>query len=316
MEVIPTKKSNYFVAGGVRFDVRFSFPRSRKGDALPCRGLITPQHPEDGHRIRKCELYKGGSNYPLDYPVYGKNRKDILTRAGPAAAAQILHDMDEAGIRLPDSTIDAESYDMSSIASEFKVTFFDVNRAKYRWSESTVVKYSGQYDILVDELKGYASDDLVADVYRDLQTKICSNAQRDMRNKREWEPGLEAPPSAQTRLHLLYLLIIDLKRIAGILIPVIPWPYNGKPDRPEQLLAITDGARSLPDDVVGFLNRDETLSGQPALLWDAGLRISENVGLLWGSLRQIDGSLGPMYYLRGTGQTKPQRHRTEFGKSA
>lgn len=45
MEVIPTKKSNYFVAGGVRFDVRFSFPRSRKGDALPCRGLITPQHP-------------------------------------------------------------------------------------------------------------------------------------------------------------------------------------------------------------------------------------------------------------------------------
>lgn len=314
--MITVKKDNYFVVDGVRFDVRFSFPRSRKGDALPCRGLITPQHPDDGHRIRKCELYKGGSNYPLDYPVYGKNRKDILTRAGPAAAAQILHDMDEAGILLPGSTIDAESYDMSSIASEFKATFFDVNRAKYRWSEGTVVKYSGQYDILVDELKGYASDDLVADVYRDLQTKICSNAQRDMRNKREWEPGLEAPPSAQTRLHLLYLLIIDLKRIAGILIPVIPWPYNGKPDRSEQLLAITDGARSLPDDVIGFLNRDETLSGQPALLWDAGLRISENVGLLWGSLRQIDGSQGPMYYLRVTGQTKPQRHRTEFGKSA
>lgn len=48
---------------------------------------------------------------------------------------------------------------------------------------------------------------------------------------------------------------------------------------------------------------------------DAGLRISEDAGLLFDSLRAIDTSQGTLYYVEITGQLSPSGKRTEITKT-
>ena len=94
----------------------------------------------------------------------------------------------------------------------------------------------------------------------------------------------------------MYELIRCLKA-EGVVIPVIPFAYNGKPSRQMLLLNRTDHARMIPDAILRAICADPVIQGQAEILADAGLRIGECTGLLFDSLRWLDTSQGRMYYL-------------------
>ena len=127
--------------------------------------------------------------------------------------------------------------------------------------------------------------------------------------------GDEPPSSARKRMSLLYELIQDLKQVEGIPIPAVPTRYNSKPSRQQQLLDRIDSARSLPESLLRSACAQPPLQGQAGLMIDAGLRISEDAGLLFDSLRAIDTSQGTLYYVEITGQLSPSGKRTEITKT-
>ena len=298
----------------VNFSVRYSFPSALAGKQMPCRGLVTPISPDNGQLITKKQLGRSESETIVDRPVYGKNPADIEKQRITPVLQQLLVEMQAAGL-VREEQPHGQGHDLADIANEFRETFFDLHRRS--WSNSTINSYNGQYKILCGELKGIVAEELTAEAYIDLQCKICRNALATTRIRSEWTPGAEAPPSAQKRLNLLYELILDLKRVSGYDIPVVPSRYNGKPSHDALLFARTDSARSLPADVLRAVSQNPELQGQTALLLDTGLRISENTGLLNGSLHCINGSQGELYYISVTGQfdTGRNKHRTEFPKT-
>ena len=90
------------------------------------------------------------------------------------------------------------------------------------------IPYRGQYDILIQELRGIPAEALTQEVYSNLQEQICHNALENAYKKSQWKPGEEAPSSGKKRLNLLYLLIDDLKTVEGYNIPARPHPMGAK----------------------------------------------------------------------------------------
>ena len=116
-------------------------------------------------------------------------------------------------------------------------------------------------------------------------------------------------------MSILYELIQDLKQVEGVPIPTVPKRYNSKPSRQQQLLDIVDSARSLPVELLQNALSSPSLLSQVKILADTGLRISEMIGLYFGSVQAISTSQGIMYYLTVTGQIDSSGKRTEITKT-
>lgn len=308
------KKNSITVSlNGIDFAVRFSYPNSIKNSPTPCRALVTPISPKTGRLLTKRQLSGKESDCIVDRPVYGKSPEDTLKNHIEPVLRNLLFEMQTAGL-IDDVQTQNDVQDLATLAAEFEDTFFELH--KNEWKSSTISSYRGQYKILMDEIKGCTAEDLTNEVYTELQYKICRHALETTRGTTQWSPGMEAPESAKKRLNLLYELILDLQKVSGYEIPVIPSRYNGKPSHDELLLARTDSARSLPFNVLQQLYSTAEINGQIALLIDTGLRISECTGLLYGSLHCIQGSQGQLYYISITGQFDTQNgKRTEFPKT-
>ena len=233
------KKSNRIVVSfnGIDFAVRFSYPSALKNSPTPCRALVTPISPETGRLLTKRQLSGKESDCIVDRPVYGKSPEDIRKNHITPVIQNLLFEMQTAGL-IDYIQTQNDVHDLASMAAEFEDTFFELH--KNEWKSSTISSYRGQYKILMDEIKGCTAEDLTNEVYTELQYKICRHALETTRGSTQWSPGMEAPESAKKRLNLLYELILDLQKVSGYEIPVIPSRYNGKPSHDELLLARTD----------------------------------------------------------------------------
>ncbi len=116
-------------------------------------------------------------------------------------------------------------------------------------------------------------------------------------------------------MSILCTLIEELKDIEDIPIPVIPTPYNGKASPQALLMECTDKGRSLPLALLRKACADSVLDMQAAIMADAGLRIGEVTGLLFGSLRSLETSQGTQYYLVIDGQVQRSGVRTDKPKT-
>lgn len=279
-----TKKSfppAAFSHQGVDFRMCYTYPAADKHKDMPCRGRINPLDPMTGKCLTKRQLYGKDSDAPVNHIVHGKDPWDVYSKR-EAAANYLISVMVQRGllsgvaVSVPD-----EDANLAELARNYKQTLFDIHP---RWMKSTVQKYSSQYDIMVDELAGLRAGDLDDAAYKQLQEKICRNAARDATKHNTWEYGEIPPSSARTRLFLLYELIRCLKA-EGVVIPVIPFAYNGKPSRQMLLLNRTDHARMISDAILRAICADPVIQGQAEILADAGFRIGECTGLLFGSLR-------------------------------
>lgn len=298
---------------GTYFSLNFSYPTGRKASKVPCRALVTPLDLQTGKKITKRQLYGKDSDQPVDKPLYGKNPNDIEKHFFSAAANEIILQMKQAGLLQTEGTAEQHTHDLAELARSFKQMFFALHSKE--WAPRTSNEYQRQYDILVDELRGITAETLTPDSYLALQERICRSALQTSRKKSNWKMGEEAPSSAQKRLNLLYLLIWDLKTAEGYPIQLIPIRYTGKPSRQDLLLRYIDSARSIPFALLQQVWKDNIFSDQAGILLDTGLRISEYGGLLFCSICMVDGSQGPMYYLRITGQLRPDFKRTEIPKT-
>ena len=296
---------------GVDFRIRYAHPSADKHKAAPCRGCINPLDPMAGKCLTKRQLYGKDSNEPVNHIVHGKDPWDVFSKR-EAEASYLISVMVQRGLLSGVAVADpAAASDLAEMARNYKQTLFEMHP---KWAKSTVRSYSGQYDMLVEEMTGLRAGDLDDAAYKQLQEKICRNAARDATKHNTWSYGEVPPSSARTRLFLLYELIRCLKA-EGVVIPVIPFAYNGKPSRQELLLDRTDHARSLPDELLRAVCADPVIRGQAEILADTGLRIGECTGLLFDSLRWLDTSQGRMYYLDISGQADDDGKRTELPKT-
>lgn len=298
---------------GIYFDVHFASPSARKRSDSPCRALITPLDPESGGKITKRQLYDKDSDQPVNKVLYGRTPQDIMKRLFPQAADELIFQMHQRGILSDSSRNSNTQHDLAALAREFKEMFFSMHERE--WSSRTSAEYQRQYDVLAEELCGIPIEKLTQSAYVSLQEEICRNALKTARKKSDWEMGDQAPASAQKRMNLLYLLVLDLKSVEGCAIPAFPTRYAGKPSRQELLVNRIDNARSIPRDELCNLCSTASWSDGASILADAGLRISEYTGLLFCSLESLDGSQGTMYYIRITGQLDADGKRTEIPKT-
>ena len=281
-----TKKSfppAAFSHQGVDFRMCYTYPAADKHKDMPCRGRINPLDPMTGKCLTKRQLFGKDSDAPVNHIVHGKDPWDVYSKR-EAAANYLISVMVQRGllsgvaVSVPD-----EDANLAELARNYKQTLFDIHP---RWMKSTVQKYSSQYDIMVEELAGLRAGDLDDAAYKQLQEKICRNAARDATKHNTWSYGEVPPSSARTRLFLLYELIRCLMA-EGVSIPVVPFPYNGKPSRQMLLLNRTDHARMIPDAILRAICADPVIQGQAEILADAGLRIGECTGILFDSLRWL-----------------------------
>lgn len=210
----------------------------------------------------------------------------------------------------PDPAVTTE---LAVIARDFEETFFHLHLSD--WGATTMKEYRHQFNTLINELGTLRVGDLDDEAYRLLQETICLNALAAARKVDSWSYGKEAPSSARKRMNLLYELIQDLKQVEGLPIPVIPKRYNSKPSHQQELLDIIDSARSLPAELLQKELTSSTLPIQVKILADTGLRISEMMGLLYGSIQAVSSSQGTMYFLTVTGQINSSGKRTEITKT-
>lgn len=304
----PPKEFSY---QGVDFHIGYAKPAADKHKSDPCRGRINPLDPMTGKCLTKRQLYGTDSNEPVNHIVHGKDPWDVYSKR-EAEASYLISVMVQRGLLSGVAVADpAAASDLAEMARKHKETLFEMHP---KWAKSTVKSYSSQYDIMVDELAGLRAGNLNDAAYKQLQKKICRNAARDATKHNTWSYGEVPPSSARTRLFLLYELIRCLKA-EGVSIPVVPFPYNGKPSRQMLLLDRTDHARMIPDAILRAICADPVIQGQAEILVDAGLRIGECTGLLFDSLRRLDTSQGRMYYLDISGQVDDDGKRTELPKT-
>ena len=320
MKIIPKamakKPTKDFMHKGMHFRVVFSHPKSRASSGKPCRALITPRDPKTGKLVLKSQLYAGRSDQPVNYSVYGLNKQDIWEHELETAANWLIALMAEKGLLPAGHTVEedlSKAADLGEVAASFKDVFFALHRSE--WKERTKQEYGRQYDVLVSELTGLPVQKLDTEAYRALQNTICLNSLKTARKVTEWTYGDEPPSSAGKRMAILYMLIQDLKQVEALPIPVIPARYNSKPSRQDLLLSRTDSARSLPVELLRKACHTPPLLGQAEIMADAGLRISEAAGLLFGSVRSVETSQGLMYYIEVNGQLDPSGKRTEITKT-
>lgn len=304
----PPKEFSY---QGVDFHIGYAKPAADKHKSDPCRGRINPLDPMTGKCLTKRQLFGKASDAPVNHIVHGKDPWDIYTKR-EVEACYLISVMVQRGLLSGVAAADpAAASDLAEMARNHKETLFEMHP---KWAKSTVKSYSSQYDFMVDELAGLRAGDLDDAAYKQLQEKICRNAARDATKHNTWEYGEIPPSSARTRLFLLYELIRWLKA-EGVSIPMAPFPYNGKPSRQMLLLNRTDHARMIPDAILRAICADPVIQGQAEILADAGFRIGECTGLLFGSLRWLDTSQGRMYYLDISGQVDDEGKRTELPKT-
>lgn len=309
-----TKKSfppAAFSHQGVDFRKCYTYPAADKHKDMPCRGRINPLDPMTGKCLTKRQLYGKDSDSPVNHIVHGKDPWDIYAKQ-ETEASYLISVMVQRGLLSGVVVSDpAAASDLAEMARNHKETLFEMHP---KWAKSTVKSYSSQYDFMVDELAGLCAGDLDDAAYKQLQEKICLHAAEGATKHNTWSYGEVPPSSARTRLFLLYELIRCLKA-EGVVIPVIPFAYNGKPSRQELLLDRTDHARMIPDAILRAICADPVIQGQAEILADAGLRIGECTGLLFDSLRWLDTSQGRMYYLDISGQVDDEGKRTELPKT-
>ena len=297
------------------FRLHYSWPKALANTAMPCRGCIDPLHPLTGAPLTKRELYGVDSDYPVHYTIYGKNAWDVWDKR-EAAAAHLSTLMAERDL-LANTTARADdsvkAFSLSVLARDFKDEFFSLH--SNHWKERTVTEYLRQYDILTTELEGFCVGDLNNATYQHIQTKICLHALENARKMDTWKYGDEPPASARKRMSLLFELIQDLKQVEGVPIPAIPTRYNSMPSRQQQLLDRIDSARSLPSAPLCSAATQPLFQGQPGIMLDAGLRISEVAGLLFGCIRSVQTSQGTLYCVDINGQLSPSGKRSEITKT-
>lgn len=305
---------NVIQVSDVFFSVTFTMLPPSKSSKNPCRALLNPLDEQTGNPITKRQLYDKDSDYPINKTVYGKNPKDILENHIPKVASELIVKMKECGLLSSAVSSSESTVDLKFLAMQFKETFFAIH--KNDWCNSTIRDYQGQFDILVEELKDVFPEDVTQDMYVELQKRICEKALQTSKKSAQWKFGDAAPASAQKRTNLLFLLLNDLKTIEGCCVPATPIRYQGKISRQDELLARIDSARSFPGEVISLMRESSpNFMGQPGLLLDCGLRISENAGLLNCSIDVLNGSQGPQYYLQITGQIRDTGKRTEITKT-
>lgn len=312
---------NEFEYQGVFFHIRYEWPAAIRHKAAPCRGCIDPLDPMTGKKLTKRQVYGKDSDCPVRYRVCGKDPQDIWDNHRETAAAYLISHMVRQGLieSKPAASNERDSSaDLAELARDFKDEFFSKKR---KWQPSTIQQYRGQYDLLVDELVGIDPQSLDLAAYQQLQIRICRHALQQARPSTEdidpdsWQYGDEAPSSARKRMSILCTLIEELKEIEDIPIPVIPTPYNGQASPKALLLECTDKGRSLPLALLRNACAESVLDIQAAIMADAGLRIGEVTGLLFGSLRSLETSQGTQYYLVIDGQAQHNGVRTEKPKT-
>lgn len=299
---------------GANFVLRYSWPSARRHTATPCRGYVDPLDPMTGKPLSKRQVYGKDSDEPVHYTVYGKDPQDIWDHHREEAASHLTALMVQRGLLGAEPAPDpATTAEIAILARNFAGTFFFLHRSE--WGVTTMEEYRRQFDILMDELGDLRVGDLNDEVYRRLQETICRNALAGARKMESWTYGEEPPSSARKRMSILYELIQDLKQVEGVPIPTVPKRYNSKPSRQQQLLDIVDSARSLPVELLQNTLSSPSLLSQVKILADTGLRISEMIGLHFGSVQAISTSQGIMYYLTVTGQIDSSGKRTEITKT-
>ena len=300
---------------GVKFWVSFCYPKNLAGTKSPCRALVTPLD-ENERKITKRQLCGKDSDEPVNRFVSGLDPEDIEQNHIPDVVNQLLGLMQQRGVyTLSDCGKLSQETDLAVIAKAVKDTFFEKYSAKYKWAQSTCYKYRQQYDYMTEALQGIDYRTLTPDTESLIQENICRAALLDTRKDNEWVPGLTPPASAKTRLYLFYRLLELLRNTEDYDIALTPSRYQGKTSRKKLLLARTDHARNLPNDLLQKLCKKDVLDGQIGILADTGLRINEYGGLLFCSIGYTDGSQGRMYFIRVSGQLSRQNTRTEYPKT-
>ena len=300
---------------GVKFRVSFCYPKNIKDTKYPCRALVTPLD-ENERKITKRQLCGKDSDEPVNRFVSGLDPEDIEQNHIPDVVNQLLGLMQQRGLyTLSDCGKLSQETDLAVIAKAVKDTFFEKYSAKYKWAQSTCYKYRQQYDYMTEALQGIDYRTLTPDTESLIQENICRAALLDTRKDNEWVPGLTPPASAKTRLYLFYRLLELLRNTEDYDIALTPSRYQGKTSRKKLLLARTDHARNLPNDLLQKLCKKDVLDGQIGILADTGLRINEYGGLLFCSIGYTDGSQGRMYFIRVSGQLSRQNTRTEYPKT-
>ena len=309
------KYKNDLEYGKNAFYCKYSKPSAYRNSSMPCRALITPRDPRTGKLVTKRQLYGTDSDEPVNYCVRGKSPAQIEREIFPKAAQLMIGEMQEMGI-ISTKKSEQEKHDLAHLGASFENTFFDLHTVKDNWGDSTIKTYRGQYKTLLQELEGIAAEELDEEGYRTLQLKIFANALEDSNEDRQTFCYGDSPSSSgKTRVHLLYLLLQDLKQIEGYAIPVTPVRYKGKISRTQELLIYIDKARYYPPEDIEKLILDARVTRQGNIVVDCGLRISEDCGLLWASLYALQGSQGRLYYLAVVGQMTAEGIRTEIGKT-
>lgn len=312
------KKKKVYEMDCIPFHVRFSNPKSYKKSKTPVRALITPLDAH-GKKITKRQLFGIDSDYPVEKPVRGKSKQDIIKNIFPNAAQELITAMREKHL-LPDSEAAPSAHaspDLAAIGQEFQDTFFLRHANRDNWSEGTVRDYKRKYQKVLQALTGIFPEQLTDDMYQCVQECLARNSfpPEEQEKAKSWKYGDSVSSTGQKQLHLLHLLIADLQSASEYHIPARAFAYKGNPSQQEQLLAKLSEARSfLPQEMLQ-LSQMAGLPTQAKLLFDCGERISENGGLLWHSFHAIDSSQGSLYYIDITGQLENNCKRKEYTKT-
>ena len=302
---------------GVSFHIRFSSPSAYKKSKTPMRALVTPLD-EDGKPITKQQLFGTPSDYPVETPIRGKSRNDILQNLFPDAADHLITTMYEKGLlenSRQSGPVSDEDPDLAEIGQQHMDAFFARYKNTEKWCDSTVRKYKTCYKNVLDALQGIRPEQMTNDIYRSVQEGMFyhSTTSEDQKKRFSWKYGDAVSSTLQIQMRLLYLLVTDLQN-EGYSIPAYAVPYAGKKLHSDLVLMRLSAPRSfLPSEMMQLVQLP-ALPVQGILLQNCGLRINENSGLLWHSLHKLSTSQGIQYYLDITGQIS-DKIRTEYTKT-
>ncbi len=312
------KKKAVYAFGNILFHIRFSNPQNYKKSNTPVRALITPIDLQ-GNEISKRQLYGTDSNRPVEKPVRGKSKSDIIRNIFPDAAQELITAMREKHLlqEFESEQSVSSNPDLATIGRDFEETFFARHTNRDHWSKGTVYAYKSKYKEVLQSLNGVFPEQLTDDLYKRTQEILARNSfkEKDREKAQLWKYGDAVPDKAQTQMHLLHLLIEDLQCMSEYRIPARAISYNGKHSQREQLFHKLSEARSFLPKEIYNLSQLSGLPPQAQLLIDCGERISENGGLLWHSFHTIDTSQGTLYYIDITGQLENDRKRKEYPKT-
>lgn len=290
--------------------LNYDWPAALADTAAPCRAKLNCIDRDTGNKMTKRRYDGRDSDQPINRILYGKSERDIYKNKLPAAAQELIAQLQRNG--LVETAAPAELHDLEQLARAHAEDFIDQLRRERKLEKETVQKYLARFRLLIPALAGYTAEGLRQDDYAALQEAIRVDALRTAHSLSKGERQREAAAKTVTssgalRLELLTEFLNYLEEFENIQIPAVPVTYQGDSldSNARTLRELRDDVRRQPEALVQYVvahRGDSTANLLLLLCLECGLRHNEALGLLWGSLRQVDGTQGPMYYLEITGQ--------------